>query len=89
MNNKLIENRKNHIGPNFSLHYKEPLHLVKSKGLFLYDNNGNKYLDAIGNINIVGHCHEHVIKAVHNQLSLLNTNTRYLYDIMEFCHASW
>ena len=83
MNNKLIENRKNHISPNLSLLYDEPLHLVKSKGLYLYDINGNKYLDGIGNINIVGHCNEHVIKAVHSQLSLLNTNTRYLYDIME------
>jgi len=83
MNNQLIEYRKNYIGPNFSLHYDEPLHLVKSKGLYLYDSSGNKYMDAIGNINTVGHCHEHVVKAIYNQLSILNTNTRYLYDIME------
>ena len=82
MNRKLIENRKNHIGPNFSLLYKEPLHLVKSQGQYLYDNKGKKYLDTIGNINTVGHCHEHVIKAIHDQSSLLNTNTRYLYKIM-------
>ena len=83
MNNKLIENRKNHIGPNFSLNYDNPLHLVKSEGVHLFDNKGNKYLDAIGNINIVGHCNSHVTNAISNQLSLLNTNTRYLYDIMK------
>ena len=83
MDNHLIQNRQKSIGPNLSLHYDEPLHLVRSKGQYLYDVNGKKYLDAIANINIVGHCNEHVIKAIQDQSNLLNTNTRYLYDIME------
>ncbi|MBI28780.1 MAG: aspartate aminotransferase family protein [Pelagibacteraceae bacterium] len=83
MKNKIINNRLNHIGPNFSLHYNEPIHLVKSKGMYLYDINGKKYLDAIGNINIVGHCNDHVVESIYKQASILNTNTRYLYNIME------
>ena len=77
--NSLIKNRKKHIGPNLSLHYNQPLHLVKSKKQYLYDDNGNKFLDAIGNINIVGHCNKNVVNAIKKQSLLLNTNTRYLY----------
>ena len=83
MNKYLIQNRQKNIGPNLSLYYDEPLHLIKSKKQYLYDNNGKKYLDAIGNINIVGHCNRHVINAIYKQSNLLNTNTRYLYDIMK------
>ena len=78
-----IKNRKKHIGPNLSLHYDQPLHLVKSKKQYLYDDNGNKFLDAIGNINIVGHCNKNVVNAIKKQSLLLNTNTRYLYNIMK------
>ena len=83
MKNSLIKNRKKHIGPNLSLHYDQPLHLVKSKKQYLYDDNGNKFLDAIGNINIVGHCNKNVVNAIKKQSLLLNTNTRYLYNIMK------
>ena len=80
---KLIESRRTHLGPNYSLHFDNPLYLTKSKDQYLYDYKEKKYLDAIGNINIVGHCNNHVIKSIFNQSNLLNINTRYLYDIME------
>ena len=30
----------------------------------------------------VGHCHPHVVKACHEQMATLNTNSRFLYDII-------
>jgi 4-aminobutyrate aminotransferase and related aminotransferases len=83
MKKKLLKFRKKFIGPNLSIAYDEPLYLVKSKNQYLYDNQGNKYLDVVGNINHIGHCNTEVLKALNKQSSKLNTNTRYLYDIME------
>jgi len=83
MKEKLIKFRKKFIGPNLSIAYEDPIHLVKSYGQYVYDNNGKKYLDVVGNINHVGHCNSEVLKAINNQSSKLNINTRYLYGIME------
>ena len=80
---KLIENRRTHIGPNYSLHFDNPLYLTKSKDQYLYDYKEKKYLDAIGNIHVVGHCNKYVINAINKQSQILNTNTRYLYEIMD------
>ncbi len=42
----------------------------KAEGVWLYDNKGKRYLDLISGIsvNIIGHRHPEVIKAIHNQL---------------------
>ena len=31
---------------------------------------------------LVGHCHPHVVKVCHEQMGTLNTNSRFLYDII-------
>ena len=36
-----------HLSPSFSLSYNEPLHIVKGLGQYLYDADGNQYLDAV------------------------------------------
>ena len=41
-----------------------------------------KYLDAYNNVPHVGHCHPRVVKARKHQISVLNTNTRYLSDVV-------
>ncbi len=70
--------RKAHLPPSLSLSYNEPLHIVKGEGQYLYDAQGNQYLDAVNNIQHVGHCHPKVVKATQQQYEILNTNTRYL-----------
>jgi len=70
--------RKAHLPPSLSLSYNEPLHIVKGQGQYLYDADGNQYLDAVNNIQHVGHCHPKVVKAAQQQYEKLNTNTRYL-----------
>ena len=71
-----------HLSPSFSLSYNEPLHIVKGQGAYLYDANGNQYLDAVNNIQHVGHCHPKVVEAAISQYQKLNTNTRFLDETM-------
>ena len=49
---------------------------------YMFDYEGNSYLDAYNNVPHVGHCHPRVIDAASKQMKKLNTNTRYLYDII-------
>ena len=49
---------------------------------YLYDETGRAYLDVYNNVPHVGHCHPRVVRAAQEQLALLNTNTRYLHDIV-------
>ena len=46
------------------------------------DSISGKYLDGINNISHVGHCHPKVSNTLYEQRKTLNTNTRYLYDII-------
>ena len=47
---------------------------------YLFDQNGQKYLDAYNNVPHIGHCNPEVAEAVYDQIRILNTNTRYLSD---------
>ena len=49
---------------------------------YLYDDEGRRYLDAYNNVAHVGHCHPRVVAAGIEQMRLLNTNTRYLHDLI-------
>ncbi len=80
--------RDKYLSPSFSLSYDRPLHIVSGKGQYLYDDKGNEYLDAVNNIQHVGHCHPKVIEAANEQFKRLNTNTRYLDEtIIDYAHA--
>ena len=70
--------RKTHLSPSLSLSYSEPLHIIKGQAQYLYDADGCQYLDAVNNIQHVGHCHPKVVVAAQLQYEKLNTNTRYL-----------
>jgi 4-aminobutyrate aminotransferase-like enzyme len=76
----LIAARARLLGPANRLFYDRPVHLVRGQGSHLFDADGERYLDAYNNVASVGHCHPHVADAVAQQLSLLNTHTRYLHD---------
>ncbi len=77
---KIEEVRARHLNPSLSVSYSRPLHLVRGEGQFLYDANGQKYLDCVNNVCHVGHCHPKIIDAATKQLGVLNTNTRYLHE---------
>ena len=72
--------RRRLLGRNLSLSYREPLKIVRGWMQYLYDETGLTYLDAYNNVPLVGHSHPRVVRAVQEQMALLNTNTRYLHD---------
>ena len=72
--------RRRLLGRNLSVSYRRPLKVVRGFGTYLYDESGRAYLDAYNNVPLVGHSHPRVVRAVQEQLGLLNTNTRYLHD---------
>ena len=76
----IIAYRKNHLGKTLSLSYQSPLKIVRGQGTYLFDEQGNGYLDMVNNVCHVGHCHPRVVAAGQTQLAKLNTNTRYLHD---------
>ncbi|MFL5983110.1 MAG: aminotransferase class III-fold pyridoxal phosphate-dependent enzyme, partial [Gaiellaceae bacterium] len=62
------------------LTYSRPVHAVRGEGLWLYEADGNRLLDAYNNVPVVGHSHPRVTEAVVRQTRLLNTHARYLYE---------
>lgn len=76
----LLDRRKQAMGPTYRLFYENPVHLVSGEGVWLYDAEGNKYLDCYNNVASVGHCHPHVVSALSRQAATLNTHTRYLHE---------
>jgi 4-aminobutyrate aminotransferase-like enzyme/Ser/Thr protein kinase RdoA (MazF antagonist) len=64
------------------LFYDQPLHIVRGEGVWLYDIDGNRYLDVYNNVAHVGHCHPHVVNAIAKQSRQLNTNTRYMHGLI-------
>ncbi|MGB3315643.1 MAG: aminotransferase class III-fold pyridoxal phosphate-dependent enzyme [Albidovulum sp.] len=78
----LIERRGTSIGLSLSISYAEKLKIVRGQGPWLFDHTGRRYLDAVNNITHVGHCHPKVVEAITRQAAVLNTNTRYLNDLM-------
>lgn len=78
--NLTLAKRKNRIGRNLSIAYREPVKIVRGWKQYLYDEVGQRYLDAYNNVPHVGHCHPRVVRALTEQARVLNTNTRYLHD---------
>jgi 4-aminobutyrate aminotransferase-like enzyme len=72
--------RRARIGRNVRLGYREPLKLVRGWMQYVFDETGQRYLDAYNNVPHVGHSHPAVANAVDAQMRVLNTNTRYLHD---------
>jgi 4-aminobutyrate aminotransferase-like enzyme/Ser/Thr protein kinase RdoA (MazF antagonist) len=62
------------------LTYRHPVHLVRGDGVWLFDADGRRLLDAYNNVPVVGHCHPRVTEAVVRQTRALNTHSRYLYE---------
>ncbi|WP_159791842.1 aspartate aminotransferase family protein [Puerhibacterium puerhi] len=76
----MTRRRADLLGPAYRLFYRDPVHLVRGRGAYLYDADGERYLDVYNNVASVGHCHPRVVDAVTRQVSTLNTHTRYLHE---------
>ncbi len=76
----LLTRRHDALGNASPLFYDRPLELVRGEGVWVFDADGNRYLDCYNNVPHVGHCHPHVVAAVTEQIAKLNLNTRYLHE---------
>lgn len=78
---EIHELRRSHFSAAQSVSYgnTNPLFVVRGEGSRLYDDEGKEYLDTRNNVCHVGHAHPRVAQAVSQQVSTLNTNTRYLH----------
>jgi 4-aminobutyrate aminotransferase-like enzyme len=55
-----------------------PLNIVRGYKQYLYNDQAHRFIDGYSNVAHVGHAHPRVVRAVSEQLAVLNTNTRYL-----------
>jgi 4-aminobutyrate aminotransferase-like enzyme/Ser/Thr protein kinase RdoA (MazF antagonist) len=74
-----LSRRSRLLGPHAYLFYDRPLQIVRGEGVWLYDDEGARYLDAYNNVAHVGHCHPHVVNAIAKQARRLNTSARYMH----------
>lgn len=77
----VLTRRRELLGTPYRLFYSDPVELVRGEGVWLFDSDGNRYLDAYNNVPCVGHAHPRVVEALARQAALLNTHTRYLSGI--------
>ena len=77
-----IATRRRLFGDNLSIAYRDPLKIVRGRGQYLFDDSARRFIDAYNNVPHVGHAHPRVIEAGQRQMALVNTNTRYLSDIV-------
>jgi 4-aminobutyrate aminotransferase-like enzyme len=82
MSESLLDRRARLMGPNVPTFYETPVHVVRGEGVWLWDADGRKYLDAYNNVPHVGHCHPKVVEAICQQAATLNTHTRYLHELV-------
>lgn len=75
-----IKKRFNHIERVLSVSYDKPIKMKRAAFQYMFDADGNTFLDAYNNIPHIGHQHPKVVEAGQKQMALLNTNTRYIYD---------
>jgi alanine-glyoxylate transaminase/(R)-3-amino-2-methylpropionate-pyruvate transaminase len=74
---EVLRLRKEFLNPGIFLYYKKPLMLVEGKMQYVWDDQGRRYLDALGGIVTisVGHCHPDMLKAAQRQNELLQHST--------------
>ncbi|ORU93001.1 MAG: acetylornithine aminotransferase [Cycloclasticus sp. symbiont of Poecilosclerida sp. N] len=74
---------KNHIMPTYA---SLPVRFVKGEGAWLWDDKGNKYLDALSGVAVcgLGHAHPEVAAAISEQANtLIHTSNLYCIDKQE------
>ncbi|MDQ3745012.1 MAG: aminotransferase class III-fold pyridoxal phosphate-dependent enzyme, partial [Acidobacteriota bacterium] len=75
-----VEKHKEFLFPAVAMYYKEPIALVRGEGEYVWDDQGNKYLDCFGGVLTVsvGHANPRVTDAVVEQVrTLQHTSTLY------------
>ncbi len=82
-NQSLIDVRDRHFLPTALLYHQQPLQLTRAEGVYVWDQQGNRYLDCIGGIICIsaGHNHPRVKQQLIGMLEnneIQHTSTLYL-----------
>jgi len=77
---ELLVRRERALGKGAYLFYREPVHIVRGEGVYLFDDAGNRYVDMYNNVPCVGHANAHVVETMIKQASTLNVHSRYLHE---------
>jgi 4-aminobutyrate aminotransferase-like enzyme len=75
-----VRKHKEFLFPAVATYYQEPLALVRGEGMYVWDDEGNRYLDCFGGVLTVsiGHCHPKVNEAIIEQVKTIqHTSTLY------------
>ena len=74
---EVLRLRREFLNPGIFLYYKKPIMFVEGRMQYLFDENGRRYLDALGGIVTVsvGHCHPEVVAAAQRQNETLQHST--------------
>lgn len=76
----ILEQQREHLWSNHLLYYTDPLPLERGEDLYVWDVDGNRYLDFFAGIltTSVGHNNKRVNQRIHEQVDkLLHTSTLY------------
>lgn len=76
----LVCRRNQSMASSYRLQYQNPIEVDRAQGVYLYDSNGDAYLDFYNNVASLGHSHPKIVAAISEQAAKLCTNTRYLSD---------
>jgi 4-aminobutyrate aminotransferase-like enzyme/Ser/Thr protein kinase RdoA (MazF antagonist) len=63
-------------------YYEEPPQIERGLAEHLIDASGRTYVDMVNNVALVGHAHPALTRAVTRQWHLLNTNSRFNYEVI-------
>src|SRR5438067_6295955 len=74
---EVLRLRREFLNPAIFIYYKKPIMLVEGKMQYVWDENGRRYLDALGGIVTVsvGHCHPDIVEAARRQNETLQHST--------------
>lgn len=72
--------RNSAMGEAAERYYADPPLFQRGWEALLVDNCGNAYVDLVNNVTAIGHSNPVLAERVAEQLQLLNTNNRFLYD---------
>jgi len=90
---EIIEREHRFLLPTYN---RYPIALERGKGVFLYDREGNRYLDFVAGlgVNALGHAHPRVVKAIREQSArAIHFSNLYYHEFQgrlaeKLCHLS-
>lgn len=79
---RALEARRRHLPNTHPTYFSDPITMVRARDCRFYDEHGRAYLDALNNVTLAGHGHPRLVDAAARQLGRLNTNTRFVYEVL-------